>query len=253
MNTDTYNLLKLRVPSAFTETAHGDVSEKYQHISTEKVINVLDANGWKPHSAEQRRTLDVERKPYAAHMIRWFHPDFPEAGGIRPQLVTMNSHDRSNAFNFFLGALRFACFNGLIMGDSLVSFKVRHIGANALDVMEAINGAISYVPNMLSDVQRMRETELDQSQAISLALAAMSLRWPKGSPVEASQVLRRRRQDDSGRDLFTIYNVLQENILRGGQSYRGRTQWNRTRKITSLPQIVRINRNLWDVAKERIS
>ena len=63
-------------------------------------------------------------------------------------------------------------------------------------------------------------------------------------------LLRRRRIEDSGRDLWTAFNVVQENAVRGGLSGRvrkteGRIQRRTTREVAGIDQSRSLNRALW--------
>ena len=87
-----------------------------------------------------------------------------------------------------------------------------------------------------------------------MTVVSRSERWgfaPEPPPVTESQVLRPRRAADSARDLWSTFNVLQENHVRGGLPARmknGRRQ--STRPAEGLDTSVKINRVLWMLAEE---
>ena len=68
------------------------------------------------------------------------------------------------------------------------------------------------------------------------------------------QALRVRRQGDGGNDKYTVFNRLQESLIRGGveiESYTKRNPNGATRKakpLASLAETVRVNRELWNLA-----
>ena len=59
-----------------------------------------------------------------------------------------------------------------------------------------------------------------------------------------------RRAGDAGADLWTTFNRVQENTIRGGLSAWGRDAHNRRRRVTTrevngIDQDVKLNRALW--------
>ena len=75
------------------------------------------------------------------------------------------------------------------------------------------------------------------------------------SPVQAAQLLTARRAEDSDRtNLWTNFNVIQENVIRGGlRGVRIDTETNRRRRMTTrgvngIDQDVKLNRALWTLA-----
>ena len=62
----------------------------------------------------------------------------------------------------------------------------------------------------------------------------------------------RRRPADERDDLWTVYNVLQENLIRGGVRYRSASGRElRSRGIRAIRDDVRINSRLWQAAVAR--
>ncbi|MDQ1119030.1 hypothetical protein QE383_001338 [Pseudoxanthomonas winnipegensis] len=69
------------------------------------------------------------------------------------------------------------------------------------------------------------------------------------APVTESQILMPRRHDDSRRDLWSVFNRTQENLIEGGLSARaanGRRQT--TPPVQGIDNGIRLNRNLWLLA-----
>ena len=83
------------------------------------------------------------------------------------------------------------------------------------------------------------------------ARAALALKYDEATPapITESQVLMPRRHDDSRRDLWSVFNRTQENLIKGGLSGRsanGRRQ--HTRPVQGIDSDVRLNRALWLLA-----
>jgi hypothetical protein len=78
---------------------------------------------------------------------------------------------------------------------------------------------------------------------------------PDEAPIRPDQLLQERRYDDRGDDLWTVYNVAQENILKGGIRGRKRGADNRIRRITTRPvksidRDVKLNKALWTLTEK---
>jgi hypothetical protein len=72
-------------------------------------------------------------------------------------------------------------------------------------------------------------------------------------------MLRPNRFEDRGQDLWTLFNTAQEKLIRGGARVLSHTKATRqrgyptirkARAISSLPESIRINRQLWDLAEK---
>lgn len=74
------------------------------------------------------------------------------------------------------------------------------------------------------------------------------------SPVRPDQIIAPRRREDAGQSLWQTFNVIQENLIRGGldgrrQTSDGRIRRSTTRPINGIDQNVGLNRALWTLAE----
>ncbi|MFH0795677.1 MAG: hypothetical protein V2A65_01295, partial [Candidatus Omnitrophota bacterium] len=71
-------------------------------------------------------------------------------------------------------------------------------------------------------------------------------------PIDSSGLLQVRRQADLGDSLWATYNVVQENLMKGGMegrsSYKGRQTTRKVKEIKSLVKDIDINQGLWNLA-----
>ena len=88
----------------------------------------------------------------------------------------------------------------------------------------------------------------------ALANAALKYRFGEDhQPVTVSQLLTPRRREDYSDDLWTVYQRVQENLMKGGLS--GRTaqgKSSRTRAVTGIDGDVKLNRALWVMAENML-
>jgi len=245
-------------PSVFAETARADRSGKYAFIPTSQVLGALEAEGWQVRDANQTR-IRKGPKEYAKHLLRLAHPSIPPVlEGLHPELILVNSHDGSSSYTLMAGFFRLACSNGLIVRDgNLGEVRVRHTGDVVRDVLEGSARIMADVPELTRQVREFSAIDLSDSERLIYAESALRSRYGVGesgqnlAPITAESVLSVRRSEDRKRDLWHTFNVVQENIMKGGQ--RGRTETGkrtRTRSIASVNASVDVNRALWFLTSE---
>jgi hypothetical protein len=102
----------------------------------------------------------------------------------------------------------------------------------------------------------MMEKEMTEKEKLRLIKKAVEIRWALGSAPSAldiNDLLTPFRPEDEGSDLWTVFNVIQEKMMRGGFSYQtplGRTT--KLRGIKSIQASHRLNTKLWEAAEELV-
>lgn len=240
------------IPSAFAKHAAEGASDRYQFIPTTEVIEALTADGWLPTKASQALVRDPQRQGYQRHLIRFRHRGQGKlaVGDSLTEVVLVNSHDRSSAFMLHAGLFRLVCSNGLVVPDSIFGrISIRHVGFDRSQVLEASYRVLDNVGRIAESVEIMRSTMLSSSQRLDLAEQALRLRWSERAPIEPMTLLSARRYEDKGNDLWRTFNVIQENLLQGGQAGLTSTlRKTRTRAVRSISEQIGMNKALWDLA-----
>jgi hypothetical protein len=244
--------LRRRAPAAFASHRFERTGDNYVFISTHELVQALMDAGFHPTDARQRRSRG-ERLGYARHMIR-----FRQGGedlrvvDCTPEIILINSHDATSAYQLRGGLYRFVCCNGLIL--SLAEFgmiRVPHRGNVIASVVEGAQQISRHLAGIGQVIERMACTELEQQAQMVFAQRALELRFRGKAyfPFDAGRLLEARREADQGKDLWTVYNRIQENVICGGIA--GRTAIGRrtsSRRITSIDEDIRINVALWQEA-----
>ena len=243
-------------PSFYATAPKNTVSDKYSFINSRDVAVALWDQGWMPTSIREARSRDLSNVGYTKHIIRWSHKDMVMSGGDRIELVGVNSHNRASAFEFFAGIFRMVCTNGLISRTAdFGSFKVKHMGADLqAEVLKAVSMVSEQAGKVAATVADWKAIDLTPDERGVFAVAAQKLVYddPSTAPVAAHRLLTPRRWSDARSDLWTVYNVVQENVLKGGlrgynaQAHRRVT----TRQINSIDKDVKLNSALWTLAAE---
>ena len=239
-------------PSVFTTEACDKVSDKYSFIPTSRVVDDLNKNGWEVFNVSQSKSK-YGGGIYGKHMIRFRNEDFGRIGDILPEIVLTNSHDGRNAFRLHAGLFRMVCANGLVVADTTFEqIKIKHQWYTMEDVDKMTDIMIEKIPTITSNISRFKRTELDEKTKKEFARKAIKTRWQEGNDLlNVEDVLRPTRAEDDGNDLWKIYNVVQEKLIRGGLVYNlanGRQQT--ARALTNIDKRIDVNKKLWKLTEE---
>jgi len=250
----TNEQLKQQAPALFTEEPHYDVSDKYHFIPTIDVIEEIRANNWYPVSVSEASVRDDEKQGYQQHLVRFRHFDdllTPQENAV--ELLLFNSHDRSKSFSISAGIYRFVCSNGLVIADSVFeTYKIKHLGERDNDVAYAVESITAIKPILMQKIQTLESIKLTQQEQETFAKLSIPLRFEKHLQVNHTDLLVPHRDEDTKDDLYTVLNVIQENLLRGNISGSNKETGRAftSREITSISKDVEVNQGLWDIAEK---
>ena len=242
-------------PSIFATGGSARVSARYGFIPTIEVVRGLRTSGFQPVSAMQSRSRIDGRENFVKHVMRFRHESNLEnlkTEGMLSEIVLINSHDGTTSYQLKAGIYRLVCSNGLIVGNDMFSRKVKHHGNVVEQVVKAANDLIEIVPISVEKANEWKDIELNREQQIIYARSAMELKWNgEEFPVTPNQILDPRRSVDYKNDLWTTFNVVQENMIRGGIRYRTENGSRmRTRAVNSVNENVRLNTALWTLTEK---
>lgn len=236
-------------PSVLSETAHESRGERYTFIPTVRVIDGLRQQGFQPFEVRQTRVRNITKREYTKHMVRMRHSSSIDAKGEVPEIILLNSHDGSSSYQLLAGVFRFVCSNGLIAGDVVEDVRVRHSGNVVDDVIEGSFRVLEDSQQVISRISHYKSVSLSATEQRAFADSAVRLRWGDASPIKYDSLLIPRRWDDKQDDLWTVFNRVQENLVKGGLN--GRTAKGRrmhTRAVAGVNENVKLNRALWTLA-----
>ncbi|EJF0075479.1 DUF945 domain-containing protein [Salmonella enterica] len=247
----THEELMQVVPSVFSEDRHESRSDRYAYIPTITLLENLQREGFQPFFACQSRVRDPGKREHTKHLLR-----LRRAGQITgmqvPEIILLNSHDGSSSYQMLPGYFRSICTNSLVCGQSFGEIRVPHRGDISDKVIEGAYEVLSVFDRVEEKREAMQSLQLPPPAQQALAKAALTYRFgEEHQPVTTAQVLTPRRREDYGQDLWTVWNTLQENLLKGGLP--GRTVQGKrthTRAINGIDGDVRLNRALWVMAEQ---
>lgn len=253
--------IRQHVPAVFADHAHESRSSRFVPVPTAELLEGLAREGFRPFAVGLAGTGDATRRAYTSHMIRLRHADMPagrpEFGRIVPEVIITNANDGTAAYGITLGLFRYVCLNGLMVGSDFASIRVPHVGRAAGVVDRVIEGTFTVVndaPAIVDRAAAMHGVQMPTDARLAFAADALALRWgAEPPPITPERALTYRRASDTGADVWTTFNVLQETVMRGGNRYAregaaGSVQRRRVRPLRGLGDQSRINRGLWDEA-----
>lgn len=248
-------------PSVLATEAHHSRSDRYTYVSTMEVMQALGGEGFHPYSIMQGGSKDEEKRGFTKHLIRFRSESQAVArGDSQFEVVMLGSHDGTTSTQLFGGFFRGICNNGTIwFNGEAVKVRVPHVGNIVPQVIDGAYTVVKQAPQALEQMDNFRRIELNRDERIAFARAAAQLRFEEESPVSPEAMLVTRRSADNQSDLHTTFNVVQENVIRGGLSYVGTRQTSdgitrpvqrSTRPVRGVEGDVRLNRALCTLAEE---
>lgn len=255
----TKSEIKNRAKSIFTETGAPNVSEKYAHISTEKIIDDMELLGWGVVDAKEvkaRKGIGFQK-----HLVVFRNNEIQitseDGDNVYPQILLTNSHDGKNAFTFTAGLFRMVCENGLVVSSKeFENMKIRHYGYTFEELQGVIKTMVEKLPLTVESLNKFRSVELGQEQALDFAKKALLTRFDENEleniKIDFNDLLTPTRKEDKGSDLWSVYNVIQEKLTHGMFNYGYGSKVRKARKIKNFNKDLELNEKLYDLALEYV-
>ena len=243
-------------PAAFAKSPAAHIRAKsYNFTSTEEVIGHMQSLGYALTMAKQSRTKSDLWQGYGAHMVGFQHPDLyikSGDGGVegRPTIIMTNSHDGSRPVQFDMGIFRLVCSNGLVIKSmDMGSYRERHSRMDLSGIKSILDEKVGQLPNTVGVINNWVSREMSAADRKQFATDALRLRVGEERLIEDYElrsVLDIRRPADSAPNLWTTFNAVQENLVRGGFQLGER----QARAITNPWADMRLNQALWTLAEQ---
>lgn len=258
--------IQQRAPAVYSTTKAERLSDRYVSLNTSDVLPVLADYGYFPTQAAQKRSRKASAE-HTSHMVAFSKAnDVVEVGDIRPEIILYNSHDGTGSVKLFAGAFRFICSNGIVAGEG---FQSRIYHSKALNGFEEmLRTTVATLPSLMAKIDQMRGVMLTTGEVYDLAIAGVATRWddytgqPKGAYAVSQtvkDVMNVRRVGDEGYNAWTVFNRVQEGVIRGNAMIRSITETHpegvlrKARPVNSIKEHQRINTELWNLADELVT
>jgi len=118
---------------------------------------------------------------------------------------------------------------------------------------------------MMERLERLRGVILDPHQSVIMAKRGIETRWDMleqqtngvyATPQTIADVLKISRYQDNYMDAFTVFNRIQEGVIRGNAFVKSLSDKHpngvtrKARPVSSVRENIRINSELWDIAED---
>ena len=252
--------LRDAAPSIFSETPIEGVSDKYAFVPTYSVLDTFRNAGYYPIMASESKVRNQENLGYQKHIIQFRSLDNllrPNAVDEYADIVLTNSHNRTSSFKVDLAYWRLVCGNMLIVpSQTFVSNSIIHSGFQKKKIIHAIDEVTHYIPTVDEEIDVFKQIQLSAREQRSLANAAIDLRFDtQKHDIHPDELLTIHRYEDGDSSLWTIFNRIQEAIIRGGIKGKNiETGRNFTSKaIKAIDANFSLNKELWETVKTMAS
>jgi len=235
-------------------------SDKFKLADSEAIISTLESKGFIHRNTSFGTPRKEERRGYQKHVMVFERDDLQVDSENRFQILITNAHDGTSSLRINLGIYRLVCANGLVIGSTLFERRIRHVGPSFYEELElGIDDIVAQSGTIVKKVKEMKGTTLSYFDKVELVKKMFNVRYPKISPnmVNIGRALEPIRSEDDKQDLFTVFNLIQEKLIRGGLEYyvtrtdkEGAESLVRThaRRLKAVDKITTINKGLWEVA-----
>jgi hypothetical protein len=256
--------LKEIAPSIFAQRPREDATQLYRFASTIEAIDTFRKYGFHVVSAQEQSARKLKNVGKQKHLVRLRHENEFDRDDDAIDILMFNSHNKTSSLRMQLGVFRFACSNGLVISkNTFQSMRLVHRGRNAFDVESlAENMALRY-SELHTYIDQMKSIDLERKEQHRLAVRMLRTRLGEELAHNvgiytledyAEPLIARDRDEDDFNDLYTVYNVVQEKLIKGSfhlKFYNNKTERNFSLKqVNGIDQNIRINSALWDIAAD---
>ena len=274
-------------PSIFSTVPSPEVSKKYSHIPTDKLIDDMELLGWNVIDAKEVAARTKGTRGFQKHLVVFRNDDIvinqmpnnivessTSPTGYRrtdgtfakknpidtvfPQILLTNSHDGKNAFTFTAGLFRMVCENGLVIStNEFEKVSIRHMGYDFEELQKQINEMVERLPLTVESMNNMIDTKMTQNSIVKFAKDMLAVRFPEDElrriTIDMDEFITPVRPEDKGDDLWSVFNVIQEKIIEGDFDYTIGTKHRKARQIKNFKQDMDLNSKMFDVALEYVN
>lgn len=262
--------IRVRAPAVYATDVASNLSSRYGSFSTANTIDILNDYGYQVSQAAQINARTIS-KQHGQHLLAFAKPQAPNMPD-QPEIILYNSHDGKSAMKLFAGIFRFICSNGMITGEGDID-KLDHYKSNLDSFEDLLNITIGKLETVSNVSENLKNITPDRGQVLQFARRALETRYdshdtPKElrernvyTPRTINEILQPERPEDARNDGWTIFNRVQESIIRGGmhvigpRKTRGRSfeGYKQVKALSSIKETIDVNRNLWNIAQQTLA
>ena len=200
-------------------------SSRYVSIQTKDVMDIIteiepgaEITGWVNSNVRKK-----EKESFQRHAMMVRMPNSELIPGVHSNLVIFNSSDRSSALKMYSGAFRAVCSNGIVFadtGEALSELSIRHTNKDwkslVYDLLRDYAKNQEEQRQMIMSMQEKQMSYEDMGKLSERVAEEILNPMITGTVIDPMQLMISKRKEDSGKNLWTVFNRLQEHLLQGG-------------------------------------
>jgi hypothetical protein len=265
-----FNLLQQNEKPLQTTNGYQTTSSKYTHVNSLELCKQFQDLGFDYIGTSSALSRSPEKDGFQRHLMAFTRDDLVLSDGERMQILCLNSHDGSSSLRFNLGIFRHACANGIVSGESIHEQRIIHLGNIEKQIQESIKFIASQADNVKATLRQMQAQEITLEQSQDLLRFASDLRLSSVKNLDRvalDTIDQIRRKEDKGQDIWTVFNRVQEAVIKGGIDYTIKLEKRdpitseiitsfsdrTTREIKQAKRQIELNKALYNKALEYVS
>lgn len=215
------------VNSFAQDQRHLSKSEKFVPVAPKWGAEILGEYGYFLKSLNMGRARKLENAQHQTTVATYQNETLQAVGDIFAR-ITLKIPHIYGAIVPYWGFLRLSCLNGNALKLSHTNVgRIPHTGDALSQFETTVREMVSHVGALNDSIRSMMAREVTPTQVAEFVREIAVLRLGTGENIKSIQyadLLKVRRNSDSGRDAFTTYQVVQENLMRYGIRYQTETQ-----------------------------
>ena len=219
----------------------------YRVVPTQSVIDIFENEGFQMKSISTAHPKNAENEGFQHHLVMLDRGD-SIIEGLTPNIIISNSYNGKKPLEVSFGMFRFACSNGLIVGEEFESVKLNH----KRDIASVINDFLPMYERSVevaqSKVDQMMTKKLNAPQQSQFAHSIYSLIGKTPATGSLKQLLTSQREEDDENTIFNLYNRAQERIVKGDYTYDSNGKIRTGKAIKSVSHLESVNNGLYRLA-----
>jgi hypothetical protein len=107
------------------------------------------------------------------------------------------------------------------------------------------------IPMIVENINTLNGIILNEEQQTQFAKDSINVRWEKGNEnINVDDLLSPIRKDDRGDELWKVFNVVQEKLIKGGLVYNNKKEkMQKLRPIINIDRQIKVNKKLWELTE----
>jgi hypothetical protein len=192
------------------------IKQKPNYINPLEIVKILQEDGWELKGVDEHRN---NRRQIVSHYLDLQHPDFTikDINGNGTSLASIKIQNNCNGnkpIQLNLGMYRQVCSNGLIAKTDISKSSIPHINMDYSTLYNKIQNLQSEIEPTLKYFQNFQNYTLTPQQMQDFLNEAIRLRYSENEiqNINLNSLGTPNRPEDSGNNLFNVFNRVQENL-----------------------------------------